>query len=238
MRLGFSVAAFVIAVAALVMTLLNQQAARKASLDDKTARLMSEITRLKRQVGDLSSWLDEVSAELADMRASAAPQHPQQPPQKPHPQTSPPQTSATNPPPISQATSPDESLRKIVREEIRKYYEERHKQHMPQDWERKEFGNLAYLIHHIGEKLGLSAQQKRAYFQIIKRFNKQVQELWSRIKAEMGNASYREKARRFGEERKRLLEQAREEVDALLTPQQRAKHHQLMKKDSLLRYYP
>ena len=241
MRILLSVVALVVAVFALAKVLLSGGGEQHSQGSDELARLKVRVSALERRMTDLRSALDEASAELADMRAAVA-SHQQQPSQKPEP--SPPQASTTSSPSAAQ-TVPDESFREVVRQEIRRYYEDLRKRRskwrkkrQPEDWERKEFGDLASVIHRVGEKLGLSREQKRAYFQITKRFREQVAELWSKIKAEMGNTSGRRTWERFRPERQRLVEQTRGEVESLLDPQQRAKYRELIREDAYLQYNP
>jgi len=213
------------------MAFLSGGGERRSQGSDEVARVKVRVSALERGVTDLRGGLDEMLAQLADMRAAATAAHPQQPPRET--ETSPPQHSNTDSPPAAQAPLSADNLRKIVREEIRRYHEERRKQHEPEEWEKKEFGNKAWIVHRIGAKLGLSKEQKRAYFQILKRFVKQVRELWSRMISETGDRYEVEK--RMEAERKRLLEEAREEVESLLTPQQRTKYRELIKNDRLFR---
>ena len=241
MRVVLSVVALVVAVSALAMVSLSGSGEQQSQNSDEIARLKVRVSALERGATALRRGLDEVSAQLAEMRAAAV-SRPRQPSRKP--ETSPSQPSATSPPSAAQPV-PHESFREVVRKEIRRYYEdlrksrtERRKKHQPEDWERKEFGDHARVIHRIGEKLGLSREQRRAYFQITKRFREQVAELWSRIKAEMGNASWHKKWERFRPERQRLVEQVRGEVESLLDLQQRAKYRELIEKDPYLRHNP
>ena len=235
MRLVLPIVALVVAVFALAMAFVSPGGRQQSQGSDELARLKVRVSVLERRMTDLQSGLDEVSAQLEDMRAAVA-SRPQQPPRKT--ETSSPQPSNTDSPPAAQPPLSDDSLRKIVREEIRRYHEERRRRYVPEDWEKKEFGYLASVIHNTGEKLGLSKEQKRAYFQILKRFYKQVGELWRKVRSEMRDASYSEMSRMVREERKNLLEQARREVESLLTPQQCAKYRELIKKDPYLRHSP
>ena len=235
MRSALSVVALVVAVSALAMASLSGSGEQRDQGSDEVARLKARVSALERVMTDLRGGLDEVSAQLADMRAAAA-SHPQQPPRKP--EISPPQPSNTDSSPAAQSPLSAHNLHKIVREEIRRYHKEQRKPHLPEKWERKEFGNLAELVHQVGEKLGLSKEQRRAYFQILKRFSKQLVEAWKKIRAEMGNASYDEVWKVHREERKKILEQMRGEVESLLDPQQRAKYRELIEKDPFLRHHP
>ncbi|RKY15411.1 MAG: hypothetical protein DRP63_06970 [Planctomycetota bacterium] len=236
MRVALSVVALVVAVFALGMAFLSGGGEQQNQGSDEVARLKAGVSALERRMADLRSGLDEVLAELADMRAAATAAHPQQPSQKP--ETSPPKPSTTSSPSAAQPPLSNESLRKMVREEIQRYQEERRKQYAPEKWENKEFGSFAWMIHHIGEKLGLSREQKRAYFQVIKRFYKGLGEVWKRIRSEMRGASYSEIRKAVRERQKEVLEQARREVESLLTPQQRAKYRELIEKDPYLRNHP
>ena len=231
MRAVLPVVALVVAVFALAMVFLSGSGERQQSqASDEVARLKARFSVLERGVTDLRSRLDEVSAELADMRSAVA-SRPRQPSQKP--ETSSPKPSTTNPP---SAESIRNLVRKYVTEEIRRYHEEQRKQREPAEWEKKEFGNLARDVYRRGKKLGLSKEQKRAYFEILKRFYKDLRELWNRIRSQTRNEL--EAVKRMREEREKILEQARREVILLLDTQQRAKYRELIKKDPYLRHNP
>ena len=231
MRAVLSVVALVVAVFALAMVFLSGSGERQQSqASDEVARLKARFSVLERGVTDLRSRLDEVSAELADMRSAVA-SRPRQPSQKP--ETSSPKPSTTNPP---SAESIRNLVRKYVTEEIQRYQEEQRKRYEPEGWEKREFGNLALDVYRRGKKLGLSREQKRAYYQILKRFYKDLRELWSRTRSQTRNEL--EAIRKMREEREKLLEQARREVMSLLDAQQRAKYRELIKKDNLFKWFP
>ena len=229
MRAVLPVVALVVAVVALAMTFLSGGGEQQSQGSDEVARLKAGVSTLERRMSELRSGLDEVSAQLEDMRAAAA-SRPQQPSQKPETSSPEPSTSST----------PTESVRDLVRkyvtEEIQRYQEEQRKRYEPERWEKKEFGNLARDVYRRGKKLGLSREQKRAYYQILKRFYNDLRELWGRIRSQTRNEL--EAIRKMREEREKILEQARREVMSLLDAQQRAKYRELIKKDNLFKWYP
>ena len=243
MRVVLSVVALVVAVFALAMTFLSGGGEQQGQGSDEVARLKVRVSALERGVTDLRSGLDEVSAGLADMRAAVASRS-QQSSQKP--ETSPSQASPTKPPSTARSAPSDEWLREVVREEIRRYYEDLRKggsrgpkERQPEDWERKEFGSWAGAVHYLGEKLGLSKEQKRAYFQVLERFRKQRKEVLDRIKSATGGYYDKRTTELIEEEWRKILEQARREVESLLTPQQCTKYRELIeKKDPYMRRHP
>ena len=232
MRLVLPIVALVVAVFALAMAFVSPGGRQQSQGSDELARLKVRVSVLERRMTDLQSGLDEVSAQLEEMRAAAV-SCSQQSSQKP--ETSPSQASATNPPSAAEAV-PQERLREIVKEEVRRYYKDLRRKGKPEEWEKKEFGKIAWLVHRVGEDLGLSKEQKRAYFQVLKRFHKDLRELWRRVRSQARNEL--EATERMREERKRLLEQARREVESLLDPQQCAKYRELIKRDNLFRWFP
>ena len=237
MRFVLPVVALVVAVVALAMAFSRGGGEQQSQGSDEVARLKVQVSALERRMADLRGGLDEVSAQLEDMRA-AVPSRSRQPSQKP--ETSPSQPSATSPSSTAQPSLSAERLREIVKEEIQRYHRERRKRHEePEEWEKKEFGRYAWIIYRVGNKLGLSKEQKRAYFEILKRFSKQVGEMWRKIRSEMRGASYAEIRKAGKERRKEILERARREVESLLDPQQRAKYRELLEKnDPLFRGVP
>ena len=234
MRTVLSVVALVVAVFALGMVFLGGGGERQSQGSDEVARLKVRISALERGVTDLRSGLDEVSAQLEEMRAAAV-SCSQQSSQKP--ETSPSQASATNPPSAAEAV-PQERLREIVKEEVRRYYKDLRRKGKPEEWEKKEFGKIAWLVHRVGEDLGLSKEQKRAYFQVLRRFRERRNEVYRRWWAAAGGHPDKRTVKLMEEEIEKLLEQARREVESLLDPQQCAKYRELIKKAPYLRHNP
>ena len=244
MRSALSVVALVVAVFALVMVFLNPKGPQQQSQSsDEVARLMARVSALERRVAGLQSGLDDLSAELADARNPIPfprPQKSNPPAPSVTPQPTPDEASSSS---SATAASGQENLRKLVREEITRYFSNRQsrrrgfwrgqsgKEAQPEDWEKKEFGDFAGWIHYVGEKVGMDVQQRREYYRIIKDYYDKAGKLWERIREEMKDKSWQQRRRRYWEQSRELLKQTRAEILDILTPQQQEKYRKLFNDD-------
>ena len=256
MRVVLSVVALAVAASALVMASLSGGGERQGQGSDEVARLKvrvsalergeERVSALERRMTDLQKRLDRVLAEVADMRAAVASYRERSSPKS---ETSPSRSRAGNAGSAARAAMSGQTFRRVVhrvvKEELQKYFEEQLEDarrqyktlYAAEEWEKKEFGNLARLVHAVGEKLGLGREQKRAYFQILKRFCKELDKFQGRLSSR--TKDWIEIHRKMEAKRKELLERMRSEVESLLDPQQCAKYRKLIEeKDSFFQQFP
>jgi vacuolar-type H+-ATPase subunit I/STV1 len=135
-----------------------------------------------------------------------------------------------------------EHLRQVVRSELRRVDEERrdnrprgYQQDNLEEWEKKEFGDLARWVHNRGKQLGLTDQQKRQYHSVVEEYQENTGNLWEQVRKEYPDTEreklggiYRE---RYGE----LTRDTRELVLDVLNREQQKKYRKLFNDDNWYR---
>lgn len=137
--------------------------------------------------------------------------------------------------PTADAGEP-EHLRRIVRQEIERAEEERKKRleeerraSRPEEWETKEFGGLAWQVHRMGTKLGLSDDQKRQYHEIIKDNQAATSSLWQELRNKFPDSDWRQLSESYRERSKELMRDARDQVTRILNKKQQQEYKKLYK---------
>ena len=133
---------------------------------------------------------------------------------------------------------PEGDIRQVIREEMekvederRKEMEERRKSFIAEQWEIDEFKELASTIHSTGVILDLTDKQKRLYHPILKEYGERIRSLWKEVQDGNPGTEMGELHKRYKEESDRLLKTTREQVEDILTPEQRKKYRKECKKN-------
>ncbi len=139
-----------------------------------------------------------------------------------------------------QSTGPQasdlDSLRQAIRDEIKLVEEEHQKQvkdawkaRQPEDWEKQEFGNLAWQVHSMGNKLDLTNNQKRQYYEILKQQQETVRNLWQEVIADFPNLKTQERQKVYRERYNEVLKTTRDILSRILTSEQQRKYEKIQK---------
>ncbi|TET39111.1 MAG: hypothetical protein E3J72_01410 [Planctomycetota bacterium] len=233
------IAVIVIAVAALVLLLFLMSADRPAvEMRERDALAMKRIDALERDISNIQQHLEQLSEEREiSWEKIAVAKKPSEEPRG---------TSGDNPEetdepekpfedkPVTEIKEPEtasERFRRLVREEIvaveeekkRKLAEER-KAMQPEEWEKEEFGNLAWSVHRTGNKLDLTRDQKRQYHAIIKEDMDRIRTLWKDLKEQYPDAETAELSKMYQERTKEMTKTTRELVSAILSKEQQEKY--------------
>ena len=124
-----------------------------------------------------------------------------------------------------------EDLRKLIREEMalaeKRRREEMRKRWRAEEWEKEEFGSYARLVHSTGSRLGLTDDQKRQYYNVIKEHYERRTNLWAELQNSHPDAGPAELSGIYRERMKEATKSARERVMEFLTDEQRKKYEEL-----------
>jgi hypothetical protein len=233
------IAVIVIAVAALVLLLFLMSADRPAvEIREHDALAMKRIDALERDISNIQQHLEQLSRErgIAWDKIAAAKKPSEEPggtsgdnPEE----TDEPEESFEGKPvtKIKEPETPSERFRRLVREEIVAVEEEKkrklaedQKAMQPEEWEKEEFGNLAWSVHRTGQKLDLTRDQKRQYHAIIKEDHDRVRTLWKDLKDQYPDAEQAELSKIYQERTKENTRTTRELVSAILNKEQLEKY--------------
>lgn len=135
------------------------------------------------------------------------------------------------------SSGPEGEIRQLIRDEMKKMEEERiaemkkrNESWKADQWEIDEFRELASTIHRTGVILDLTDKQKRLYHPIIKEYGERIRSLWKELQDSNPGAEMGELQKIYKEESDQLFKETREQVESILTPEQRKKYREECKK--------
>ena len=230
----------VLVIAATVIALFYMCAVAPADIvgsagGERIDSLEMAMLELQQRIERLNSSVEALEGELAILgeRIGQAPvAHGASPPRREAEEPEP-AGERENDTPVAD-TGETGRLRKIVRQEIERAEEERKKRleeerkaSKPEEWETKEFGNLAWQVHSTGTKLGLSDEQKRQYHEIIKDNQAATSSLWQELRGKFPDSDWRQLSNAYRERSKELMKDARDQVSRILDKKQRQEYKKL-----------
>ncbi|TET31588.1 MAG: hypothetical protein E3J72_21995 [Planctomycetota bacterium] len=231
------------AIATLALVLFLVAGNRSAADSSESARietLESEIRNIRRQINELGK-VDEITGERAAVSDEPGSQSE---PDRPGGSGAAPEPACKEgfggnaEKPITAPRTESEHFRQIIREEIRNMEEEKKKKlaqqrkaMQPEEWEKKEFGNLAVTVRRMGLHLGLTDNQKRQYYTIMKEDGDSIQGLYVGLKDQNPGIERKELNRMYRERMGELRNYARDLVTGILNAGQREKYEKLCKEN-------
>ena len=88
----------------------------------------------------------------------------------------------------------------------------------------EEFKEMAWVVHNNGNKLGLTDEQKRQYYSIIKDDNEKIRTLWQDLKEQYPDADHAELGKIYQERSQEMIKTTREMVSSILNKEQQEKY--------------
>jgi len=194
----------------------------------KVAALESELTQMQQVVEQLKTQIETLETQTQAAAGRVTP-------------AAAPEAVAETAPAVEKkhimVPPPEGDIRDIIREEMKKVEEERRKEieirnnsWKAEQWEIDEFKELASTIHRAGVVLELTDKQKRLYHPILKDYGERIRSLWKEVQGSNPGAQMGELQKLFKEESDRMLKDTREQVEGILTPDQRKKYKEECKK--------
>lgn len=203
-------------------------AARIDALEQEFADVRRTVERLSASVESLNADVEALASSVNGGYKKAVGKS--TPPADPEPAPEAPERGREVPPADVPVDQPG-GLRQLVREEIKRAEEERKKRieeerkaQVPEEWEREEFKELAWSVHRMGNKLGLTDKQKRQYHSIIKEHHERVRTLWKDLKDKNPGVEWKELSKLYQQESKELTNTTRKMVSDILDKEQQKKY--------------
>lgn len=199
---------------------------RIASMEQKQSEVRRELEQLKNSIEMIENRLAQLGGQGGKMGAQA-------------------KETASSAAPVAEGPadrkeaaasgeSGEESVRQIVREELKRVEEERKQElakqreaQKPEDWEKREFGNYAWNVHFMGLRLGLTDDQKRQYYTITKETAEQMQGLWQELKGQHPQADSGRLSAIYQEHIQEIQRAQRDAIMDILNEEQRKKYNEM-----------
>ena len=202
-------------------------AARLDAMEQELADMRQNVERLGAAVESLDADVEALASSVNGVYRKTAGKSTPPADQEPAPET--PERGRDVPADV--LVDEPGGLRQLVREEIKRAEEERKKRieeerkaQVPEEWEREEFKELAWSVHSMGNKVGLTDKQKRQYHSIIKEHHERIRTLWKDLKEKNPGVEWKELSKLYQAESKELTNTTRKMVSDILDKEQRKKY--------------